>query len=462
MRSFLLNRVILNTLAEIDFLSLLTLTTTSWMFHDYIYENVVTKSIFCRFMRKNQYTLYHDTFRTPIFSHDETLLLIRAFEVLQHRHGESFYYDDIRTLVGLLLAHVPLKAFQKSGFPSDWSLQIKNDELTMEHVDNFYYNRFKTSWMHRFPRFVGITSILDVLHPYHETISRRYLRQDFLFCKYYIDDIITCAKIGNPWPSKSRSGKNIPAIIQSIREESRENNLPIGLEKHCLQGYLIKNFTDKPMSDDQSRENADIFEKLFAKQEWLDLWENPELGFWCALGMTQWGPESVESLIKTVFCNRRECLLWLFLGAHGWYDDYVLYRDDPETEAETYCCSPMAGRERQFIRDELGSLSRGDRIWLVRRILELAPEYGVCRHLGGNIFNYFVCNNREESDIMLAELLEGFVGSRLQYIFEFAISVAIGSYRNRGGECDFIFELSRKYACRLLRKDLELYEILSI
>jgi hypothetical protein len=195
--------------------------------------------------------------------------------------------------------------------------------------------------------------------------------------------------------------------------------------------------------------------------EWLDLWEKSELGSWCALGVAQWGPERVESLIKTVFCNRRESLVWLFLGAHGWYDEYVLDRNDPEIEIGTYCCRPMAGRERQFILDELGSLSQADRIWLIRRIVKLASEYGICRHLGGNIFNYFVCNNREESDVMLSELLEGVIGSRLQYLFEFAISVAIDSCRKRSGRCDLMFELSRKYAHRLLRKDLELYGILS-
>jgi len=56
------------------------------------------------------------------------------------------------------------------------------------------------------------------------------------------------------------------------------------------------------------------------------MWTKSELGWICAIGLTQYGDETVEPLLQQSFDNNREALIWLFLGAHHWTKD----PQDPE------------------------------------------------------------------------------------------------------------------------------------
>jgi len=74
-------------------------------------------------------------------------------------------------------------------------------------------------------------------------------------------------------------------------------------------------------------------------------------------------------------------------------------------------------------------LSQTDRRWLLREIIRLVPEFGVCRQLGTALMNYFVFFGRpEEWDVMLCNLLDENIGTRLQEIFEWSIHHAIHEY----------------------------------
>jgi hypothetical protein len=61
---------------------------------------------------------------------------------------------------------------------------------------------------------------------------------------------------------------------------------------------------------------------------------------------------------------------------------------------------------------------------------------------------------------MLANLLEVIIDTRLQYHFEYAISLAIKSIEWDGGFLPDI-TLSRKYLPKLLSQDTELYSLLA-
>lgn len=86
------------------------------------------------------------------------------------------------------------------------------------------------------------------------------------------------------------------------------------------------------------------------------------------------------------------------------------------------------------------------------------------RLLWANLFNYFVVPDSAEADVVLSKILEGIIGTRLQYHFEFVITEALVDYDIRSGLED-VPQLNlcqaRKYKMKLLRQDLELFTLLS-
>ena len=96
----------------------------------------------------------------------------------------------------------------------------------------------------------------------------------------------------------------------------------------------------------------------------------------------------------------------------------------------------------------------------MRQIIRKAPEYGVCRNLGGNVFNYFVLHDLNKIDAMMCILLEEIIGSPLQYLFEYVINIAIAEYQNMEPASPLVLNEARKFGPKLLRKNLDLYTIL--
>jgi len=96
----------------------------------------------------------------------------------------------------------------------------------------------------------------------------------------------------------------------------------------------------------------------------------------------------------------------------------------------------------------------------MRQIIRKAPEYGVCRNLAANVFNYFVLHELEKADTMMYILLEEIINSPLQYLFEYAITIAILDYQNMKSAPLLILNEASKLGPKLLRKDLDLYIIL--
>src|SRR5271167_633663 len=101
----------------------------------------------------------------------------------------------------------------------------------------------------------------------------------------------------------------------------------------------------------------------------------------------------------------------------------------------------------------MSSISCQERIWTMKQIIRNAPEFGVCRNLGANIFNYFVLHDFNDVDAMTCILLDEIIDTPLQYLFEYAISLAIAAYQNREGANPLLLNNARLYKPKLLRKD---------
>lgn len=66
-----------------------------------------------------------------------------------------------------------------------------------------------------------------------------------------------------------------------------------------------------------------------------------------------------------------------------------------------------------------------------------------------------------EADLMLSILLKEICTSRLQFLFEYAISVAITDYKMQDNAPALEFEMAKRYNDNLLRRDMNLYCLLS-
>jgi hypothetical protein len=226
------------------------------------------------------------------------------------------------------------------------------------------------------------------------------------------------------------------------------------VQKRCLQGILS-----------EIKLSVDDFLAVFRFRGWNELWTCNELGWWFAWGLSQYGPRQLHSLIAEKFKDNREALLWLFLGGHSWYRPKASRRPDPSIRKgeSDLCCREIKFRENEtkYLQQQIELLSPEDKEWLLREIIRKAPEYGQCRDLGANIFNYLIVADLELVDVMLEIVLEEIIHSRLQFLFEFSISMALGDYCTRKAEqLAAKVNHSRKYKDKLMRPELELFSFL--
>src|SRR6266496_853575 len=119
---FPLNHVVLSTLADNDLLAVLALMDVSSSLRQFILDQVLTSSVFCRCLRENQYVLHHDAKFGKLIPVEHVAWLCRAFETLRKRHGQLFY-DETFGLLGPLLGRLPFEAFQNApGIPRDFCI----------------------------------------------------------------------------------------------------------------------------------------------------------------------------------------------------------------------------------------------------------------------------------------------------------------------------------------------------
>ena len=452
---FPLNNVVLSALADIDLLAAVALTDTSSRLHHFILEQVITTSHICRFLRKYQCVLQHDLHHR-MFTNKEIAWVHRAFEAVRHRNGPFLFRNTI-DLLGPLISRTPFTLLQK--VPRYLLHQIESDYLSV----------ISQSWMHLPELLINHEPRKEKFYQLQAEEPSLYLRDEFLFCRRYIDQFNETHFIGEPIMESLTTNKLVldGPLFTQLRKTFEEKHLNVLHFKRYLQATITW-LSESSSHWIQSRPilTSDSFRGLFELPGWMELWNPAELGWLCALGLSRYGERCVPPLIDKSFANVRTALLWMFLGAHGWYHDSFTIEDlRPKHISDGLrickgCTHTIRGHEEFFLYNQLNSLSYEDRLWLLEQIVRRAEEFGVCLNLGAYVFNHFVMRDEAEAADMLSNLLEVIIDTRLQYHLEYAISLALKSIEwDRGFLPDITS--SRKYLPKLISQDTELYSLLA-
>ena len=377
------NRVILSALVDVNFLATLALTNISGSLFHLILDQVITRATLSRFLRENQYALHHDNFNR-LFSNKEILLLYRAFEAVRSRHDN--FYDDVKIFLGPFLARIwklSHNIFEKS-LPSDFQITTPTS-IRFRYVYNVrricwdYEVRLSTSWMHYQTYLQAGFFHREPFCLIHGENPNRYLREEVLFSKRYIDDLERCLPIVETMLRFGRAEKiDLLEITIELHQMCREKKLCPALEKRCVQAaleYLIPKMSEKVSCED--------FLALFELPQWKNLWSTAELGFWCAVGLSQYRDERLQDLIATSFSSKCDTLIWLFLGAHQIYRGTNKRQPDIEASMDICCRGHkiVEGFEQRYLQELIASISLSERVWVIKEIVRLAPEFGGCRDL---------------------------------------------------------------------------------
>ena len=364
---FPLNFAVLNALAEVDLLSTLMLANTSASFYHFVFEQVVTISTLFHFLQEHQCVFFHDTYY-HLFSNQEVVCIHRAFEELQKRHGKSRYSHFIGVLAPVL-GRTPLTMFQKSpGVKLDIRISNPPDHkgwpggfFMFKNVCFSYYQRLTTSFLHR-PEYIYDSGQVDQrFYDFHALTPNPFLREDFLFCKQYIDDFNRCFHLSMsavPYLSVSNiltGDKNIVILdgVKKIREACAKQGLSLLLEKACMKGVL--HLYLRPNYRTQLQVPLHTFLSLFGFPGWLEIWTPAEFGSWYAIGLSLYGNKEIETLIHQSFNNICEALIWLFLEAHNRFHETDERKEDEREVNSRHCCEWMTIRfESEWISDVTG------------------------------------------------------------------------------------------------------------
>jgi len=472
--TFPVNYVVLSCLAETDLFAVLALADSSSTLRRFIYEHVLTISLLRRFLQEYQYVLHHNARYFQLVPHTHVAWLYRAFETLRQRDTETAKRLEEETAGVLypLLGLLPFKSFKNTtgtllddfSIPEhNWKGQRVKGNYTPDEADLDYDIRLGTSWLHQ-PRWLlahGDTG--RGFYDFHEKYAQAYLREDFLLCKRYVDDFNTCYRLLRS-EGRYQHPRNRPTMLAKVAKlmgAFPATNLNFLVQKRCIQSGVDYWYLSPNRARNRTT-SASEFKSLLESQGWLKMWDQSELGWWYSLGLWQYGPDCVESFIDRSFKCKREALLWLFLGAHRRFRPKAGRWKEAEYRHLHSCCPSVDynGCERDYLVKLIATLSEKDRIWAVRQIIRKAPEYGVCRSLAINVFSYFMLHDLKAVDNMMCVLLEEIIGSPLQYLFEYAISIAILEYQNTEEVAPLRLDKACKFSPKLLRKDLDLYAVL--
>jgi hypothetical protein len=460
--TFPLIREILCALAEVDFLAALSLTETSGTLYHFIFGQVVTAPLLCDFLQQNQYALHHDIYGSQ-FSNREIALLHRAVEFFRHRENENDFYDKIIPFLGPLIARTPLRAFETSPRIPDTAPAPEmryadgsfSRGIRMQDIRNVYARILETSWLHVQGRDISEQGSAHAkIYQGYASASKSFLREEFLFLKQYLENVTTFLQaIGKVFPGRFHSSDTLDEKLAEFQQ--------LVLERHTGLNLVFLNCCHTVLIQQPSFVFSVVFQTMFEHPGYPQSWSTSQLGVLFAHGLSRWGLEgSAESsfmgdLINRHFRDLKEALVWLFLGAHDWYHGKTIAPpSEPVTSRNACCLNASTSREKLYLERTLISLPREDRQWILEQILRRAPEFGVCRYLGANLFNYFVLDpfdfNRpkdvDEADMMFSTILRESRASRLRKVIEFAIVWVITEYgRKKWRHVAYKFTRSREF-----------------
>jgi hypothetical protein len=433
-----------------------------------ICEEMITPSVLASFLRQHQYALLHDNYHRH-FTPQEMTLLWFVFGRLQSQYPAPVLFDTLAEFLGPLISRTPADMFCKSPpLSPDFELEIPRDgrrkaySVIADDVLFHYRSVLGTPWMYT-RWFLEAHSDSEVLDIVNQIEPHPVLKPDFLLSKKYIDLCTTAHSLNNRALTPFKPFLKSPeGVIQHVQELMSVDACPpsptitLLIRKWCIASYLDPGISDGIIS-------WEAYRSLVQSRGWTGLWTLSEHGTWLALGLRQFGEEKdLKEMVARTFPLRRERLLWLFLGAHGWFHtkerrQYVKYTDD-ETKV---CCdffhSRGGGLQDQFVRKELEGLENEDKVWIGVEAVRRAPEFGVCRDLGATLFTYLV--KEGEDDHVFAAIVEEICGSRMQVLFEHSLGLAIGNCEE--GKLPRTTTKTRQLKDKLKVLDGELFQLLN-
>ena len=427
----LLNKIVLDTIGEFDFLALLALTRTSKTFCHFIRDYVVGLSNLCRFLQQNQYAFHHDG-EGVLFSGTEISLLHWAFKAVKDIHGDALYDNAVGFLGPFISATLATESTERCVW-TIWKPEHRDIRLLgsrtaytnyrhnrgvrivvtdkVERIGDWVEESIESGWMHASPRnqYARDADLAYGRLSAWPQLSDRFSPQimvnyDFLFCKRLHDDSLRQLNF-----RKWKKRKSVTQIIHKIYTLLRKDGNNTEILKRNLQCFIKRRLSRKV----QEFFTVDDFYTLFEQPWWMDLWTPADLGWWCSVLLRDY-ERIVSRLFEQCFTSRCDALLWFFLGGYCW------------KRPSNHCGIVL---DQGFIGDMVKSLSTEKRVLLMQEIVELAPEFGVSSGLGEMLFGHFVLRDTNEAELMLATLFKATSKSRMWPLFYDSIKKVAKCYK---------------------------------
>jgi len=232
-------------------------------------------------------------------------LIRRAYTEVQSRLGLALY-DETASFLGTLISRTPFAAFRKHVLPDGFSLAYAGRRRGIcsytRHL--ILYNlesSLQFSWMHTpwwlycFGYLPGAFEVLHAQSPHP------VLDEQFLFCKPYLDDLLSVCLVGYSFMFRF----NGDTILQQVRVV--ENQLGSGVfGKRGIQSILEEVLRRDSAQWHRDTVTSETFMSLFKLPGWMKMWAPAEFGWWFSIGLSYYGPKGVSELIDTIYPTKRE------------------------------------------------------------------------------------------------------------------------------------------------------------
>jgi hypothetical protein len=473
MHQALLNDGFLLQLLEADIFAILALGyRTCNSLENTIFHRTLTPTIAGAHFRRLKFALHHDNYDRHFSAH-ERFLLRYTIHHFQDRYGDTTLLEAFAESLGPIISRTPPQMFwQSPGLSPDFEVFIENPlhrgkkkgrpyDVSAKEISDAYKSLLGTPWMYATWLFTEDAS-LNWVEKVNEMQPHPVLKPRFLLSKLYIElytksyALTMSANLQlfwTPW-----SPKKDATIVETVDELLTIDTFP-GSEKisSILQKWCVREYVEAGVEGGYI--SWETYCAVVGLSGWDGLWTDAERGAWLALALRQFGTNvSIEQSIEAAFPTTLEGIVWIFLGAHGWFDPREQRVEDTRASDETKVCHcfDVSGMQDRVLPDFLKGLGVGDRVWIIEQAVRRAQEFGVCRDLGATLFHYLV--EDAEDDRVFEALVKEICGSRIQELFEHSIGLAIGDCEEERRPKPSLKTKELKH--RLKVRDGELFQLL--